>query len=238
MQEAFDSDEHRSGCIHVYGLFAQHSMAAGPDEVRQNLSHFGRWLVLDGLQNHLMRPDHVALFCQEYTRQMNRLHRENNAARGSDRSALKKIDRNLDRLVQALLDGVSGSRVKDKITALEAEKARLEAKLNEGADNTVLLHPNMAGRSREQITTLCNSSQDGALPEARELIRQLIDRVVLTPVDKPNGRKALSIDLHGHIAGILALATNAKKPPVKGGFSVLYTKLVAGAGFEPTTFRL
>lgn len=103
-------------------------------------------LILDGLQNHLMKPDHVALFCQEYTKQMNRLHRENNAARGSDRSALKKIERDLDRLVQALLDGVSGSRVRDEIAALEAEKVRLEARFNDGEDSTVLLHPNMAGR--------------------------------------------------------------------------------------------
>ncbi len=39
------------------------------------------------------------------------------------------------------------------------------------------------------------------------------------------------------IAGILALATNEKAPlDESGAFQV--TKLVAGAGFEPATFRL
>jgi len=33
VQVAFAGDEHPVGCIHVYGLFAQHFMAAGPDEL-------------------------------------------------------------------------------------------------------------------------------------------------------------------------------------------------------------
>jgi site-specific DNA recombinase len=74
-----------------------------------------------------MDPVLCDLFCQEYTRQMNRLHRENNAERKGDRSALAKIERELDRLVQALMDGVPASRVKDKMTDLENRKAGLGA---------------------------------------------------------------------------------------------------------------
>ena len=47
-------------------------------------------------------------------------------------------------LVQALLDGVPGSRVKDRMAALEARKAELEADLAEAVEEPVLLHPNMA----------------------------------------------------------------------------------------------
>ena len=71
-------------------------------------------------------------FCQEYTRQMNRLRRENNAQRKGDRAALAKIERELDRLVQALMDGVPASRVKDKMTDLENRKAETEARLKDG----------------------------------------------------------------------------------------------------------
>ena len=65
-----------------------------------------------------------------------------------------------------------------------------------------------------------------------------MNRIVLTPVEDEKGRKTLSIDLHGHLAGILSLATKAKRPLGESGLEVGYTKLVAGAGFEPATFRL
>ncbi len=47
-----------------------------------------------------------------------------------------------------------------------------------------------------------------------------------------------SIDLHGHLAGMLLLAAKAKRPLNESGLEVGYIKLVAGAGFEPATFRL
>ena len=53
-----------------------------------------------------------------------------------------------------------------------------------------------------------------------------------------DGRTSLSIDLHGHLAGILSLATKAKRPLNESGLEIGYMKLVAGIGFEPTTFRL
>jgi site-specific DNA recombinase len=49
----------------------------------------------------------------------------------------------------------------------------------------------------------------------------------------------LQIELRGALAGILGLAANNKKP---GGLTAAelaaQIKVVAGVGFEPTTFRL
>mgnify|MGYP001547670045 CR=1 FL=1 len=56
-----------------------------------------------------------------------------------------------------------------------------------------------------------------------------MNRIVLTPVEDEKGRKTLSIDLHGHLAGILSLATKAKRPLGESGFPVESIKLVAGA---------
>jgi hypothetical protein len=39
------------------------------------------------------------------------------------------------------------------------------------------------------------------------------------------------------IDNILSLATKAKKPLTESGFPVESIKMVAGIGFEPTTFR-
>ena len=60
----------------------------------------------------------------------------------------------------------------------------------------------------------------------------LINEVRLIP---ENGR--LEIELYGDLAGILALGTDGKKP-VPEGRDGLQVTLVAGVGFEPTTFRL
>jgi site-specific DNA recombinase len=62
--------------------------------------------VLDGLQNRLMEPARTKIFCEEYVRAMNRLHAEHNGRRAADTEALNKTERDLARLVQALLDGV------------------------------------------------------------------------------------------------------------------------------------
>ncbi len=74
--------------------------------------------------------------------------------------------------------------------------------------------------------------------QAADLIRKLVDKIVLVPVTDDEGHKSLSIDLHGHLAGILSLATKAKRPLGESGLEIGYMKLVAGVGFEPTTFRL
>ncbi len=56
---------------------------------------------------------------------------------------------------------------------------------------------------------------------------------MLTPEDGE-----LRIDLEGELAGILAMSSGGKKPAAatRGGLEQI--KLVAGVGFEPTTFRL
>ena len=185
--------------------------------------------ILDGLQHNLMDPALMEIFCEEYTRHMNKLRMEQNAAITGAKAELAKVTKELDRLVQAILDGVPGSQVKDKMGQLEARKGDLEAQLEGAKEEPVLLHPNMASYYREQISQLREALTDeDHRTEAAAIIRNLIDRIVLTPVEH-KGRKTLSIDLHGHIAGILAMAANTKKPPQKDGFSEESIKLVAGA---------
>lgn len=101
--------------------------------------------------------------------------------------------------------------------------------------------------------------QDETRRSASELLRELIEKIVLTP--KPCG-KEYQIDLHGDLAGILSIATGraskmSKDDPMLSkikevdeqyflddlpegflnGDNNSKEKLVAGAGFEPTTFE-
>ncbi|MEX2615679.1 MAG: recombinase family protein [Alphaproteobacteria bacterium] len=140
-------------------------------------------LVLEALHHHLMDPALCDAFCAEYTRHMNKLHADRNAHRKTAKNALAKAERELDRLVKAIMDGIPASRVKDRMVELEARTAELEAQLAEGEDETVLVHPKMAGYYREQIGRLREALTDESRrPEATALIRKLIDKIGTRPV--------------------------------------------------------
>jgi site-specific DNA recombinase len=194
--------------------------------------------VLDGLQNRLMEPARTRIFCEEYARAMNRLHAKHNAQRTANKDALSKVERDLARLVQALLDGVPASAVREKMAELEARRDALRSRLVASEDTGIRLHPNMADYYRTQIADLRAAlTEDGRHRQAAEIVRKLVDRIELNPVVR-NGRKTLSVSLYGRLAGILAIATKAKAPLDESGAPIRVTKLVAGVGFEPTTFRL
>jgi len=74
-------------------------------------------------------------------------------------------------------------------------------------------------------------NRDELRAEAAQALRALISEVRLMP---ESGH--LGIELGGDLAAILAFA--AKKTPVRLSPDGLQTTVVAGVGFEPTTFRL
>jgi hypothetical protein len=60
-------------------------------------------------------------------------------------------------------------------------------------------------------------------------------KIVLTLVEE-GGRTSLSIDLHGHPASILSLATKAERP-LNSGPEIGYMKLAAGHALAETDTR-
>ncbi|MCD1628274.1 recombinase family protein, partial [Seohaeicola saemankumensis] len=91
--------------------------------------------------------------------------------------------------------------------------------------------------------------------EATEIVRSLVEKIVLTPDESEN---RLVADLHGDLAGILTLSAGPKPSSHINDATIAASraalgegptcesapegasqdKLVAGVGFEPTTFRL
>ena len=98
----------------------------------------------------------------------------------------------------------------------------------------------MAERYRSEVAQLIDplNSEDHRA-EASELIRSLIDRIILSPSED---RDRPIIDLQGDLAGILAIAANRDKTSLSEDLLRINPDqceaLVAGAGFEPATFRL
>ena len=129
-------------------------------------------------------------------------------------------------------------RVKDRLIALETERAEIEKRLEaEPKDEMPLLHPSMGARYRKAVAELRSALADqSAQHKAVEILRSLIDRIVLHRASDAVSGFAMGIE--GDLAGILSLCQTSKKAAGLSPDDLMQIKLVAGVGFEPTTFRL
>ena len=190
--------------------------------------------VLVGLRSHLMEPELFEAFCVEFTRDVNRLRMEHGAETVGRQRELDRVVRDLDKAIQAILDGVPGSQLKDKIGRLEDRKTELIALIAGDVEPAPLLHPNMALIYRQRVSDLHSKLMDNkTVVEAVEVLRGLIDEVRLVPEDG-----TLAIVLRGDLAALLSYSTDKKKPDPLSGIGLSQLSLVAGTGFEPVTFRL
>ncbi len=189
--------------------------------------------VLNGLKANLMDPDLFKEFADEFYREVNRLRSQELARTEQTKADLHKIERRIKKIVDAIAEGVPARSLKDELMSLEARQDELFAALSETKSPEPFLHPNLAEVYRRKVANLREALEtEDTKAEVIEIIRSLIDEIALVP---ENGE--LRIDLKGELAGILALASDTKKPADhRDGLEQI--KLVAGAGFEPATFRL
>ena len=83
---------------------------------------------------------------------------------------------------------------------MEQRKTTLEGELAATPPPIVRLHPNLSAVYRDKVARLEEAlDEEGTRTEAGELLRTLIDRIVLTPVED-----GLKVELHGDLARILA----------------------------------
>ncbi len=219
--------------------------------------------ILNGLRKHLMEPALFREFCDEFTKEVNRLRIERGVDLEGWKRELERVDRELDKIVDAILQGFPLSKLKDKSEKLEARKVELTEKLANADEPPPLLHPNMAALYAQRIGQLYENLQDeDGRARAAETFRSLINQVTLMP---DNGE--LAIVLRGDLGAILRFAAGKKNPdflaeaealdnllgasmasrkPVRKNAKtsatvsteVMQLSLVAGAGFEPAAFRL
>ena len=102
-------------------------------------------------------------------------------------------------------------------------------------DDKIVLHPNIDELYARKIGDLKSLLQNYATKhQATEIIRSLIEKIVVSPRVQ-RGKSA--VVLHGAFASILAYANDTAHSGVVSS-GVGRVLLVAGAGFEPATFRL
>jgi site-specific DNA recombinase len=189
--------------------------------------------VLSALQDKLMRKDFFEEFCREFAKEMNRLRMEQRAGLSGAKRELERVKREIQKVIEAIVDGVKGSELKDRMADLQNRKDALLKQLEVADKPPPLLHPSMADLYRSKVEELASAFQrEDTRLEASKMLRGLIDSIVLTPE-----KGQLRIELRGNLAAMLTAAQQTKRSPETGDLLVP-VQLVAGGGFEPPTFGL
>jgi site-specific DNA recombinase len=188
-------------------------------------------IVLNLLRTRLMRPEAVAAFVASVSREMNAGRAAETAARARLTTERMQITRRLEGLYDAIADGLCTAGLKTKLEEMEAQLAEVDAKLSAPAPSPVRLHPQLSEIYRRKVEDLSATLADTEIrPAALETIRGLITAVTIHET-ADNG---IRIDLDGAITALVGLA----QPEAEAFLSSGSVEVVAGVGFEPTTFRL
>ena len=189
-----------------------------------------------------MEPALVETFIREFHAETNKKTQVLAQGISDKKRKLEKLATRLDGLYDAIADGLRTPGLKSKILEMEAEVLTMKSDLDAAPSPAPILHPNLAELYRRQIKNLHEAlnAQDSRT-EAAEILRGIIERINVTPL----GRGSFEIDLTGDIVNMIEFAesgTQTEKAASKeAAIPDVYrssVKVVAGVGFEPTTFRL
>ena len=189
--------------------------------------------VLTALHDHLASPELIS----EYVRAYHESYRQQAAADRKDRMQLQRrfgeVSRQIEAIVDRILAGTVTPAIEARLPALEQEKADLLQRLAQldADDLPIALHPAAAQKYarlvadlREKLDAVEEASNKAALLDQ---VRKLIGKVTITP--GANNKEPVNLVVHGLLAELLVSDDGALQ--YRGA-------LVAGAGFEPATFRL
>ena len=193
--------------------------------------------VLVGLKDRLMAPDVAAEAVRAWVEETNRLNRERYASGEADRKELADIEKKMATMITVIEDGGYVKGMIDRLREMEARQEELKERFAKVPAEIPDIHPNIAGIYRHKVARLAEALRK---PEERNAaaaaIRGLIERIVLTPGAK---RGDLEITLRGDLGTILEwTGSGAEKEKTDTPASGMSVSVVAGAGFEPATFRL
>ncbi|MCW8059127.1 recombinase family protein [Agrobacterium tumefaciens] len=190
-----------------------HILGNGCDNARTVPGKLLETRVLAGLSERLMTPEMVTEAMSAYAQETNRLNRERRSAAETTRRDLAETSKAIAEIVRVIEQGGWHRALSDRLTELEARQDSLAARLSDIPEDVPDLHPGIAETYRRRIECLTETlaHPDHAL-EASEAIREVIDRVVVTPGDK---RGSYSITLQGELGTILDWIDRTGKPGYK-----------------------
>ena len=195
--------------------------------------------VLKAMEDRLWNQELFTEFCQEFTRERNRLHGEASAAASAAQKEQATIEREIAKAVHWVTHEWSGEKdamaaaVRQELATLERRKGELVATIEatqRAQRARPLLHPEMGRLYRDWVIEARDGLNDiDRRAGATTALRAMVEEIVLTPEGE-----TLSILVKGDLPAMLAAAS----PSSDSEDLRRQVKLVAGGGFEPPTFGL
>ncbi|WP_343211106.1 recombinase family protein, partial [Brucella sp. 10RB9214] len=191
--------------------------------------------VLTGLWDKMMSPEVAAEAMRAYAEETNRLNRERRSNSDAWKAELQKIERELEKAVDAILAGAPPLTLKGRMEKLEARKIELTALLADIPADVPDILPSASTIYAKKVSPLTAAlAKLDERPQAVAALRMLIEKIVLTPGPERGEIDAL---LYGELGTILnwterqALGKTAKTTKPAADATGLSLSLVAGAGF-------
>ena len=193
--------------------------------------------VLGGLKDILLGNEElIDTFVGEFKAEIARLRKQRSTHERQSQKDLNKINTAIKRCLKYVTEGDGDpGLVRDELRALEQQKKDLDHVIKSTHNETAIeVHPNIAELYRKKVLELQTLLADEtSRPQAMEIIRSMIDHI---EVHAGEERGEAEVILVGALAQILTF-TQQKKTVASNG-SDGRVLMVAGAGFEPATFRL
>lgn len=165
-------------------------------------------LVLNAIQNRLMREELLDVFCAEYTKHINELTERHNAHRKQLQKSLENYQLERENLVKAIKSGMPVELIQEDLEQVSNKIKGIEHALAHQSETKLYIHPSMAQRYSQAVQELRQQlTHKDTQGEASEIMRTMIERIELGP--KENKRE-LQIDLFGNLAGILNVTSEDK----------------------------
>jgi len=124
-------------------------------ENRRTVSRFAiENLVLKGIEENLASPALIAEYVREYHRLSRELHSSTAHRRRDLEKRLGNVNGAISKAVDALLGETPSRALRDRLTALEAERDEIEATIADVAPPAVEFHPNAANAFRDKVRNL------------------------------------------------------------------------------------
>ena len=198
--------------------------------------------VLSGLKDRMMAPEIVEEAMRAYAEETNRLNRERRSSGDAWKAELVKIEKQIRGIIEAIKAGMFHESMKAEMDTLEARKTELNALLADAPEDTPDILPSASAIYAKKVSALTKVlNRKEERQEAAETLRGLIEKISLTPGPE---RGEIYATLHGELGTILnwterqALGNTTKTTKPAADATGLSLSVVAGAGFEPATFRL
>ena len=198
--------------------------------------------VLSGLKDRMMAAEIVEEAMRAYAEETNRLNRERRSSGDAWKAELVKIEKQIRGIIEAIKAGMFHESMKAEMDTLEARKVELTELLADEPADTPDILPSASAIYAKKVSALTKAlNRKEERQEAAETLRGLIEKISLTPGPE---RGEIYATLHGELGTILnwterqAIGKAVKTTKPAADATGLSLSVVAGVGFEPTTFRL